>query len=235
MGVKEKEKAKVKETGMMKTGKVNGKNQKVKVTGETGKTKKTVTSMVKVKAKVKAEKVKAAKVKAAKVKEVRKVAKEETTKTPSITSKKVLNTILKKEKVNGKEKDQKVKKVVKVKKVEKVEKVEKVKALRVMEKTPNTTLKEKVVEKVKVTGDPKKTGKEKTGDIKEEKEKNTTSKKKMMMIWDQDQKVKVVKAKEKAKVKETGMMKTGKVNGKNQKVKVTGETGKTKKTVTGRN
>merc|ERR1719171_635265 len=108
--------------------------------------------------------------------------------TPSITSKKVLNTILKKEKVNGKEKDQKV------------EKVEKVKALRVMEKTPNTTLKEKVVEKVKVTGDPKKTGKEKTGDPKEEKEKNTTSKKKMMMIWDQDQKVKVVKEKAKVKV-----------------------------------
>merc|ERR1711939_586025 len=124
--------------------------------------------------------------------------------------------ISKKEKVNGKEKDQKVKKV------EKVEKVEKVKALRVMEKTPNTTLKEKVVEKVKVTGDPKKTGKEKTGEIKEE---NTTSKKKMMKK-DQDQKVKVVKEKEKAKVKETGMMKTGKVNGKNQKVKVTGETGK---------
>merc|ERR1712025_364509 len=92
----------------------------------------------------------------------------------------------------------------------------------VMEKTPNTTLKEKVVEKVKVTGDPKKTGKEKTGDLKEEKEKNTTSKKKMMM---KDQ-----------KVKETGvMMKTGKVIGKNQKVKVTGETGKTKKKVTGRN
>merc|ERR1711939_954946 len=115
---------------------VNGKNQKVKVTGETGKTKKKVTGrnlkVVKVKAKVKVEKVKAAKVKAVKVKEVRKVAKEKTM-TPSITSKKVLNTILKKEKVNGKEKDQKVKKVVKVKKVEKVEKVEKVKALRVME------------------------------------------------------------------------------------------------------
>merc|ERR1712196_270331 len=47
--------------------------------------------VVKVKAKVKAEKAKAAKVKAAKGKEVRKVAKEETTKTPSITSKKVMN------------------------------------------------------------------------------------------------------------------------------------------------
>merc|ERR1712196_223820 len=70
------------------------------------------------------------------------------------TSKKVLNTISRKEKVKEKEKDQKVKKE------------EKVKALRVMEKTPNTTLKEKVVEKVKVTG------KEKTGDPKEEKEKN---------------------------------------------------------------
>merc|ERR1712227_478832 len=78
--VKEKAKEKVKETGMMKTGKVNGKNQKVKVTGETGKTKKTVTLMVKV----------AAKVRAAKVKEVRKVAKEKK-KTPSITSKKVMN------------------------------------------------------------------------------------------------------------------------------------------------
>merc|ERR1712159_890885 len=100
----EKAKVKVKETGMMKTGKVNGKNQKVKVTGETGKTKKTVTlKVVKVKAKVKAEKVKAAKVKAAKVKEVRKVAKEKK-KTPSITSKKVLTTILKKEKVKVKEK-----------------------------------------------------------------------------------------------------------------------------------
>merc|ERR1719194_181177 len=92
--VKEKAKVKVKETGMMKTGKVNGKNQKVKVTGETGKTKKKVTGrnlkVVKVKAKVKAEKVKAAKVKAAKVKEVRKVAKEKK-KTPSITSKKVMN------------------------------------------------------------------------------------------------------------------------------------------------
>merc|ERR1712025_1046144 len=115
------------------------------------------------------------------------------------TSKKVLNTILRKEKVKEKEKDQKVKKVVKVVKVVKVKKEEKVKALRVMEKTPNTTLKEKVVEKVKVTGDPKKTGKEKTGNLKEEKEKNTTSKKKMMM---KDQKVKVVKVK--AKVKETG-------------------------------
>merc|ERR1719316_2659835 len=83
--VKEKEKAKVKETGMMKTGKVNGKNQKVKVTGETGKTKKKVTGrnlkVVKVKAKVKVEKVKVAKVKAAKEKK----------KTPSITSKKVMN------------------------------------------------------------------------------------------------------------------------------------------------
>merc|ERR1712159_739264 len=60
--------------------------------GETGKTKKTVTlKVVKVKAKVKAEKAKAAKVKAAKVKEVRKVAKEETTMTPSIASKKVMN------------------------------------------------------------------------------------------------------------------------------------------------
>merc|ERR1719194_317910 len=92
--VKEKEKAKVKETGMMKTGRVNGKNQKVKVTGETGKTKKMVTGrnlkVVKVKAKVKVEKVKAAKVKAAKVKEVRKVAKEKK-KTPIITSKKVMN------------------------------------------------------------------------------------------------------------------------------------------------
>merc|ERR1712159_850180 len=110
--------------------------------------------VVKVKAKVKAEKGKAAK---------------EKTMTPSITSKKVLNTILKKEKVNGKEKDQKVKKV------EKVEKVEKVKALRVMEKTPNTTLKEKVVEKVKVTGDPKKTGKENPKE-----EKNTTLKEKVV-------------------------------------------------------
>merc|ERR1711907_860035 len=144
-------------------------------------------------------------VKAAKVKEVRKVAKEETTKTPSITSKKVLNTMGKKEKVKVKEKDQKVKRVKVVRKEEK----EKEKALKVMETMPNTTLKEKVVEKVKVTGDPKK-----TGEIKEE---NTTSKKKMMKK-DQDQKVKVVKVKEKAKVKETGMMKTGKVNGKNQKV-----------------
>merc|ERR1712196_372937 len=63
-------------------GKVNGKNQKVKVTGETGKTKKKVTGrnlkVVKVKAKVKVEKVKAAKAKAAKT-------------TPSITSKKVMN------------------------------------------------------------------------------------------------------------------------------------------------
>merc|ERR1712232_615873 len=120
-------KEKVKETGvMMKTGKVNGKNQKVKVTGETGKTKKKVTGRnLKVKAKVKA--AKAAKA----AKEVRKVERKEekeTMKTPSITSKKVLNTISRKEKV--------------------------------MEKTPNTTLKEKVVEKVKVTGDPKKTGKE---------------------------------------------------------------------------
>merc|ERR1711937_529893 len=68
----------------------NGKNQKVKVTGETGKTKKKVTGRnLKVKVKVK---VKAAK--AAKAKEVRKVVRKEekeTMKTPSITSKKVMN------------------------------------------------------------------------------------------------------------------------------------------------
>merc|ERR1712196_139261 len=129
-------------------------------------------------------------------------------------------------KVKVKEKDQKVKRVVR-----KERKEEKEKALKVMEMMPNTTLKEKVVEKVKVTGDPKKIGKEKTGDPKE---KNTTSKKKMM-VKDQDQKVKVVKVKVKENLKETGMMKNGTVNGKNQKVKVTGETGKTKKMVTGRN